>query len=401
MRPTILQILPRFGAGGTERIVLGISQGLVQAGWRSLVASQEGEWLPKLQEQGGEHFSAPIISRTPWNVRKAGKCLRILAKRENVDLVHAHGALAAWSARLAARHLRLPWVANFHGARSRKTRVFNRLIRAKGERILTEADRSIVGSLFLADHVRKHYQVPPERLRISVCGIDGKIHHPQAVSAQRKANAAREIGLSSSRMPVFLLPGRLRPSKGHRLLLRALTHMPDIHCRCIFGGGVPSSSALRRLSFHDRPGRRLVDGAYRKSLEKQARRSAAHILFCPVDADWAALYTLADVVVVPSLVPEGFGLVIAEAQALGGIVAASNHGGAKEQIVADKTGFLFSPGDSHDLARALHKALQMSAHNRLTMSEAASARALRLYRLENMQQQTIRVYRELLQKTSA
>jgi len=71
-------------------------------------------------------------------------------------------------------------------------------------------------------------------------------------------------------------------------------------------------------------------------------------------------YATADVVVVPSTLPEPFGRVAIEAMAQGAAVIASNHGGLREIVVDAETGALIAPGDAGALARALEAYLQKS-----------------------------------------
>ena len=70
----------------------------------------------------------------------------------------------------------------------------------------------------------------------------------------------------------------------------------------------------------------------------------------------AAAYMLADVVVSASLNPEAFGRVAAEAHAMGRPVIATDHGGARETVIAGETGWLIPPGDADALAQTLEVA---------------------------------------------
>ena len=63
-----------------------------------------------------------------------------------------------------------------------------------------------------------------------------------------------------------------------------------------------------------------------------------------------AAYMLADVVISASTDPEAFGRVAAEAHAMGRPVIASDHGGARETVIAGETGWLVPPGDSDAIA---------------------------------------------------
>ncbi len=63
-------------------------------------------------------------------------------------------------------------------------------------------------------------------------------------------------------------------------------------------------------------------------------------------------------VIVPSEWPEPFGRVAVEALAKGTPVIAANIGGLSEIVTEGRTGFLFSPGNSADLARRVQWAMQ-------------------------------------------
>ncbi|HNR31306.1 MAG TPA: glycosyltransferase family 4 protein [Candidatus Hydrogenedentes bacterium] len=69
--------------------------------------------------------------------------------------------------------------------------------------------------------------------------------------------------------------------------------------------------------------------------------------------DVARLYAEADIVVVPSLWDEPFGLVAVEAMAVGRPVCASRVGGLQDIVAHLDTGFLFDRGDARELAKQL------------------------------------------------
>ena len=73
----------------------------------------------------------------------------------------------------------------------------------------------------------------------------------------------------------------------------------------------------------------------------------------PFETDPTTSYRSADVVVVPSRLPEPFGLVAIEAMAFGKPVIASRHGGLAEIVEDGKSGLLFEPGCPAALAAAI------------------------------------------------
>lgn len=78
-----------------------------------------------------------------------------------------------------------------------------------------------------------------------------------------------------------------------------------------------------------------------------------NIIFCGRLSSMKTVYENLDVLVVPSVSPEPFGMVIIEAMIKKCAVIASDIGGIPEIIDDKKTGLLFEPGSSQDLANKL------------------------------------------------
>lgn len=101
------------------------------------------------------------------------------------------------------------------------------------------------------------------------------------------------------------------------------------------------------------------EGYYRDELERLIDKLGigGHVLFLGRRSDVHLIIAAADVVVVPSVWEEAFGIIIAEAMASARPVVASNIGGIPELVDDGVTGKLVEPGDSDGLARAIHKLL--------------------------------------------
>ncbi len=99
-----------------------------------------------------------------------------------------------------------------------------------------------------------------------------------------------------------------------------------------------------------------------------------------------------DFLVLPSLVPESFGVVIPEAFAFGKPVLASRIGGIPELVREGETGFLVTPGDSRELAEAI---LSLADRPRRLefMSEACRETALQ-YSSDTILQKYLDFYHE-------
>jgi glycosyltransferase involved in cell wall biosynthesis len=88
-------------------------------------------------------------------------------------------------------------------------------------------------------------------------------------------------------------------------------------------------------------------------------------------AELRALYSLADVVVVPSVWPEPFSRVMIESMSAGKLLVATNVGGSPEGVETALTGWLVPPGQPQDLARALLEAVNLPRERREGMCAAA------------------------------
>lgn len=109
----------------------------------------------------------------------------------------------------------------------------------------------------------------------------------------------------------------------------------------------------------------------------------------------ANLYSLLDIVVVPSILPEGFGLVILEAMASHRPVIATAIGGPLEIIQPNISGILVPPNDSQALADALTNLIQ-NPSERERLGEGGYQRVTQVYDIIHTTAQIIKLYDEIM-----
>lgn len=360
--------------GGVERSTVEIAGGLMAAGWGALVTSSGGPMVREIERTGARHVTLPMAEKSPLAILRNARTLADLVSLEGVDIVHARSRAPAWSAWLAARRRGLPFVTTFHGTYSHGfpgKRWYNS--------IMTRGRRIIVASHFIADHVRKHYGVGDDRLRLIPRGVDLATFDPARVSAERMIQLAQAWRLPDG-APVIMLPGRLTRWKGQLVLIDALAHFRHRDFRCVLVG-----------SDQGRTG-------YRREIERriETRGLSAKVQIVDDCRDMPAAYMLSDVVVSASTDPEAFGRVAVEAQAMGRPVIATRLGAAGETVLENETGLLVPPNDANALAAALEDALALRQDEREQIAERAIAHVRQNFTRDLMCARTLEVYREVL-----
>jgi glycosyltransferase involved in cell wall biosynthesis len=166
------------------------------------------------------------------------------------------------------------------------------------------------------------------------------------------------------RRPVrFGYLGRIDPAKGLHVLLQALEHIPD---------GRACELHVFGAARHPR------DEAYRCDTVKRYRGSAQVVFHGLVDhEELSGAFAQIDVLVVPSLVPEAFGLVVLESFSAGRPVIVFPSGGLPELVRDGTDGFVLDGCDTGSLAEALRRFVEKPS---LVAAMAASVPRVRTTR---------------------
>ena len=197
--------------------------------------------------------------------------------------------------------------------------------------------------------------------------------HPPDEVAERlpdPGNAARFERFFRTDAPTIVYFGKLSREKGVHLLVEALGR---IEARAVIVGFGAARTELEESARGHAPDRVLFTGA----LEHR------HLV---------NLLPLADVTVVPSVFPEAFGMVAAEAASAGSIPLVANHSGLAEiaaglaaEYPAGSAGLTsFQSGDVEDLTAKLRAILALSPEERVKLREAARRAVVRLWSWERV-----------------
>lgn len=283
-------------------------------------------------------------------------------------LLHAHYGPNGLRALPLASRLRIPLITTFHGPDIAITDLryekmywgFRRYV-ANKEKLRASGGTFLAVSNFVGRKLQEQ-GFPEERILLAYTGIDTMKFRPA----------------SAEDRPVILFVGRMVEFKGAEYAIRAVSEvqreLPDVELVLI------------------------GDGRLRKELETLARQSLRRYRFLGVQthqevSTWmnrASLLCMPSITM-PSGEAEGFGMVCAEAQAVGKPVVAFSSGGIQEIIRHGKTGFMAAERDWHSLAQYLAE-LMKNAELRERFGRAGREVIVREFNLERCTRRLEEIY---------
>jgi glycosyltransferase involved in cell wall biosynthesis len=387
-RPTILQIIPQLDTGGAELSTIEIAAAVVRAGGRAIVLSEGGRMANRITDCGGELITIPAASKNPFRLLSNAAAIEAIARKECVDLIHARSRAPAWSALLAARRAKVPFVTTYHG-------IYNEKGRAKKlyNSVMARGDIVIANSRYTADIIKRRYATPEDRIRIVYRGVDLEAFDPAAVSPERIKRLRDSWGVRDQER-VVLHAARLTNWKGQRDVIASAVRIRDRVRDCVF---ILAGDAQGRDDYRDRL-LKQIDNAELSTIV----RLVGHV------DDMPAAFGVAHVAVVASVEPEAFGRAAAEAQAMGCPVISTNIGAPPETVLAapsvsamQRTGWLVPPGDLEAYEAAIIEALSLDDAGRAAIGGRARAHVAANFSTFEMQRATLAVYDRLLGSTMA
>jgi glycosyltransferase involved in cell wall biosynthesis len=376
MSIAVLQVIPNLGAGGAEQSCIDIVSGLKSRGDRAIVVTAGGHRLHEVDALGGERYERNVASKNPAIILGNAFWLAKFIREQRVDIIHARSRAPAWSAWLASRMTGCPFVTTFHAAYQ-----FSNPAKQAYNSVMAKADHIIAVSQDLAEHIKDNYRIDENRLTVIYRGIDVDRFNPAAIDPA-KQQAMRQHWQVAATDKIILMPARLSPIKGHGLLLDALSRI------------TAALDGVKLIILGDDQGR----SGYRRELDthiatKGLQDKVRIIAHC---TDMPTAYSLASLVVAPSLVPEGFGRVPVEAMAMGLPVIASNLGAMKETVLQGETGWLLPIDDPDPWSKQILLALDLTADQRRSMADKGMRRSRTLFNHKHMIAETLAVYDAVL-----
>jgi glycosyltransferase involved in cell wall biosynthesis len=376
---TLLQVVPELETGGAEQTTIDVARAVIEAGGRALVATRGGRMTARLIADGARLAQMPVQSKNPLVMLGNASRLVDLIRREKVSLVHVRSRAPAFSALWAAQATKTPFVATYHGvykAKSNLKRWYNA--------VMTRGDLVIANSEYTRGHVLAEHGLDPDKVVAIPRGVDLDRFNPSWVTPDRldAIRAAWGVG-PDDRRTRFLLAGRLTRIKGHLTIVEAAARLK-----------AEGRTDFLFLFTGDDQGRTGYGEELTRAIRDAGLTDIIRITgHCD---DMPAAFLVADVAILPTIVPESFGRTAVEPQAMGRPVIASAHGGTVETVVDGVTGWLAPPGDASAWAKAMARAIDLGPGKRLEMGQAGMNRTRQLYRVDAMCAATLLAYERVL-----
>ena len=342
----VLQVIDGLRIGGAETLMLGLLKLTDHDRFPTYVASvgpTEPEFLERVRAVSPGVFV--VSGRGLWDPRPVLDLASII-RHEQIDVVETHLAGADIQGGLAARLTGRPSISVLHSVAN------DRWGYDAPRRLLADfATRRLANRLVAVSEAAKESHVAelgiaPDRVTVlpNVPVSAYLLDHHFDPSEKRRA-----LGVGDA--PMISIAARLVESKDHKTFLRALPAVVAEHPRVrvfIVGDGplrAPLVSLCTELGMND------------------------HVVFTGYRHDAVEIIAASDVLC-HSTFYEGFGLVVAEAMALGVAVVGSAVPGVLELIDDDRTGVLVPSGDAAVLAKAVNELLAEPERRRRIGREA-------------------------------
>ena len=378
----VLQVIPTLGFGGAETGCYDLAHYLFEKGCKSYIATSGGKLLKYVKKNKVKILRLPVHSKNPILIVFNALILTILILFNNINIVHARSRAPAWSCYLACLITRRNFVTTFHG-----TYNFKNNLKKFYNSVMLRSKLTIAGSNFIFNHINEKYSEylnRKKKLRVIFRGINIDYYHPKNISILKQEKLIKEWELSSNKFTI-LMPGRLTYWKGQEKLIEAMNILIEDYNNSNFQVIVLGSDQGRKV--------------YKKKLINlvQRYRLGSRIRFIDHCREMPLAYSLADVVVSASIEPEAFGRVSVEAQAMETPIIASNHGGSKETILKDKSGFLYNHDDPRKLAKILNDVIQLDQETLNEIGLEGRKNVTKKFDVESMCDSTLREYKKLLE----
>lgn len=297
-----------------------------------------------------------------------------LIRQRKIALVHTNTNTVLSSA-LAARLTGVPHVWSIHELMVEPASVRN-VLHYLIPRLST---RVVTVSKAVRDHMLKDAPKFQDRFAFVQGGIDVE----PFLNATGRQRVRAEWGVRDEEVLIGMA-GRVTRWKGQSVFIQAARIIAQRHPQVKFVavGGVFDTEKF-----------------YMERFQQEVREAGLADQFIINDfrSDMPDVFAAYDIFVLPSTLPEPFGLVVIEAMAAGKPVVATAPGGPSETVAEGETGYLVPPSDPQAIAEALEKFLA-NPQDRASAGAAGRSRACKFFSLPRYVKEFEDLYASLIEE---
>jgi len=304
-----------------------------------------------------KYFKLQKLPRFSFEVLAGVRQLVRLIRKRNIALVHTNTNTILASP-LAARLTRVPHIWSIH-----ELMVEPATVRSVLHYMIPRFSARVVT---VSQAVREHMLKDAAKFADRFTFVRGAIDVEPFLNAKGRARVRAEWGVHDDEVLIGMA-GRVTRWKGQSIFVQAARLIAERNPQVKFAavGGVFDTEKF----YMDR---------FRKEVQEAGLETKLTIN--DFRADMPDVFAAFDIFVLPSILPEPFGLVVIEAMASGKPVVATAPGGPSETVVNGETGFLVPPSDASAIARAL-EVLLADPQKRISMGDAGRRRAREMFSL--------------------
>lgn len=187
----VLMALMKLDLGGAETHLIELSKGLKEKGLEVIVATNGGQYVKELEENGIEHITVPLHNKSPLNLIKSYFLLKKIIIDRDIKLVHSHARIPSFIVGLLKMSMDFRFVTTAH-LNFKTTFPFN---------ILSNwGEHSLAVSSDVKEYLMNNYRYPSEKILTTVNGIDVN-RYKNAPKGQTLKN---EFGLKDEKTIVYM-----------------------------------------------------------------------------------------------------------------------------------------------------------------------------------------------------
>jgi glycosyltransferase involved in cell wall biosynthesis len=385
----VLIVAPALEAGAADAGAVELARILRNAGHDAVVVSRAGRLVADINAAGAEFVPLDVATANPIRMLRNVFALRRLARDKRCDCIHALGRSGAWSAFIAARLCRRPFLTSWYkGFREQNLfKHFYNSVMARGDRVIAVSEQ-------LAQLVNDRYGTSWEKLAVVPCAVDLERFDPERMT-QARIDAIRQAWGVTGETKVILVVGRILRRKGHHVVVKAVERLKAMGLKnflCVFVG-------------EDR-GRTHYTGELWDLVLATGTMDVIRMA-APVH-DMPAAYAAASVVVSAAVQPEGVQRAILEAQAMGRPMIVSDLAAGSDVVLTAPfmtesrvSGLRFPAGDDSRLAATLLHLFSIPEPMRAAMGARGRDWVLGHFNGTVVAEQTLRLYGETTGRPAA